>query len=302
MSPHILSMTEIEFNSKSHRVENLGFSPVVADVHETTATLPISKRDTPVAGAIWTGGWGFDYWVSGSGSAGTAPPMDKLLLACGLNESVSAGVSVTYLSTGDLDTDLTRVNLDMFIGDGLKVPVPNAVGNMSMAFRPGEPVKMRFDFEGTYTAPTEAAGAASLVTAAHPPAAKGLTATVGGDTLVLKEVDTSLNNVNNSPNYDAVAANGVANPDLTDTAPDYSFLAVLPAFATANYWTDFLAETKTDLSVVLGGTAGNIMTLTASGYPLGPPDLTDVNGILQARMNYRVGWGSGDTKWTAVFT
>jgi len=38
----------------------------------------------------------FSVELAGSGTAGTAPQYGKALLACGLSETVSAGVSVTY--------------------------------------------------------------------------------------------------------------------------------------------------------------------------------------------------------------
>jgi len=300
-APHITAMSEVEFDSVSHRVENLNIDPVKSDVHETTGQIPISKRDTPVTGAQWTEP-SFDYWLAGSGTAGTPPAFDAALLSCGLNYANDPGTSDTYLVTGDLVTDTTPVDITQSLGDAVSIACKGCVGNMSIALRPGEPAKASFTFAGKYTEPTEAALSASIATSAHPPACKGMVITVGTKTLKLKEVNINLNNENNSPNYSIYDTTGIEAPDLVNQMPEWDVLAVLPDFSTANYWADLTAETETAFSAVLGATAGNILTITGDGYLRAAPEITDVGGVVCVRLRYRMGWGADNTKLTSEFT
>lgn len=298
-APHIFNETEIEWDSKAHRVFNLTDDPLKKDSFPSTGHVPIKFREHVVAGGLWTE-IGFSVWAAGSGVVATAPPFGPLMIAAGLDENVDAGVSVTYDCDGALKLNTTAVDIDIAYGDLLKIECNDTVMNMIQTFRPGEPVETAFEGAGTYTVPTEAAITASIETKAHPVAAKGLTVTLANETLVMKECVLNLGNENNSPNYDIAATNGVQKPIVTDTDPTVEILALIPATGTADYFSDFISEAKLAFSLVLGSVAGNIMTVTADLY-LRDYTMTTVDGIAAIRLIGEHSWTSGETQLQWVF-
>lgn len=303
--PHVIAATTMEWGSKTHRVFDVSWDVVNADVYDTTVQMPMTKRNHPVPGALYTV-ISFKTLLAGSGAgAGAAktPPMGALLKACGLKETISTTVSTTYAWTGDLTTDTTPVDIDLYLGAAVKLPIGSAVGNVSFDFTAAQPCVMTFDMVGTYTAPTEAAGSADDETHGNPFPCKNMTLTVGTKTLVTKNLTINLNNENNAVNYDAAAANGIDDPDLVNQNPTFSVLAEMPAFSTANYWTDLAAETNTVLAAVLGVGASNINTFAMSGYLRAHPVISDVNGIAAIGLDYQMGTLSGtDTTFTLICT
>ena len=183
----------------------------------------------------------------------------------------------------------------------MKIPCTSCALDLVQTIRPGEPSEMAFTGAGTYTEPTEAALAATLETKAHPVAAKGLTVTLALETLVLKEIIVRLNNQTNSPNYDVCGTNGVAVPIVTDQDPTVELLAVLPAFATANYFSDFTLETMLAFSAAIGTVAGNICTITGDLYLINY-ELVNVDGVSCIRLTGEHSWAAADTKLTWAFT
>lgn len=298
---HIIKMTEVEWNSKAHRVFDLEMNPIRKDAHRMTGQVPIAKRDHVVAGALWTETT-FSINLSGSGTAGTPPEVDDILKACGLNYTNSPGTSDTYDITGDFTNDFTAVDINQSIGDGLKIPMTNMAMTATLRCRSGAPAIWTFAGAGNYTEPTEAALSNTLAASAHPQPCKNMTCTVAGDTLIMKEIDIMLNNENNSPNYDMAATQGVAAPNLTDQVPTTSILATHPTLATQNYYSTFTSETKMAINVVIGATAGNICTITGDIYLI-DYETVDVDGVLGIRLTGEWSWdGTNDTLLNWVFT
>lgn len=300
--PHVIAETELEWNSKSHRVMNFSVDGPQANVFDTRIQAPIKNRHHPVPGSMWTR-INFDTFAAGSAAAGTAPvTIGPLLIAAGADENLTPATSAIYDFDGALTTNTVGQTIDEYIGDAYKVPHGTCVGNLVATMDAGQPLVCSWSMDGTYTAPTEAAGAAALSGDADPFPCKGLTGTVGGETLVLRQFVMNLNNETNSPNLNIVGTNGVAVPTLVNQAPSLEILAVLPALATANYFTDFTTEFKTDVSIVVGSVAGNILTITASGYQNTIPEIVDIDGVAFVRLRYDVGWKSTDTVLTWAFT
>lgn len=285
-----IEYTTMEWNSAKHEAFDYMERTPQVDVHNNTDITPVSGRDKPRAGSLYSK-MGFSVEAAGSGAAGTAPNVGPLLIACGMPETVSASVSVVY------DVPLTKAStvgataqdIDKFLGNELKHECNSAVGNVMFTARAGEKAFWTFDMSGIYAAPTEASSLASLGTTARPPVAKGLTVTVGGATLVLKEVTINHNNTIASPRKDIAGTNGVQAPKITASLPTMQIKFERTALATFNPWTVMTSETSTALALVLGGTAGNILTITGDWYPLDFPDDSEEDKILVETMNFQMG-------------
>lgn len=86
--------------------------------------------------------------LSGSGEAGTVPAYAPLLKACGLSETVAAGVSVIYAPDTDAPVTITfYYNLD-----GIRHVMTGVRGNMTLDMTARSIPMMKFHFTGLYTA------------------------------------------------------------------------------------------------------------------------------------------------------
>jgi len=96
---------------------------------------------------------GFGFKLAGAGAAGTAPAWGPILRACGMSETISAGVDVTYapVSTG-FEAMTFWDNLDgvNYKGNGCR-------GNAQIEFAHNDLPGVKADLTGIYAAPADAA-------------------------------------------------------------------------------------------------------------------------------------------------
>lgn len=293
--------TILEFNSGKHEVKNFMDTTPQAETLNNTVLAPRAGLTKPKVGVLYSM-MNFTMEAAGSGTAGTAPSNGPLLIACGFDETESAGTSVTYdlYESEDILT-VTAQDIDKYLGDQLKHACNSARGNLEINMVAGEKVDYVFGFQGTYEAPSDASSAASFATTARPVVAKGLTVTVGAQTLVLKELSINLNNNIVSPRKGIAGTNGVQVPVITSQSPTMTITAELD-FDTFDPFSTFTSETKTALSAVLGGTAGNIATITGDWFPLGFPTENDDNEIVTFTQTFQMSNIATDTQLTIVYT
>ena len=93
----------------------------------------------------------FSVEAAGSGAAGDAPSYAHLLKACGLSETISAGVSATYSPT-PADASYGSVALAMRTAQTLQT-VLGARGALSFTAETSRKPKFEFDYRGIFGAP-----------------------------------------------------------------------------------------------------------------------------------------------------
>lgn len=95
----------------------------------------------------------FKVELKGSGTAGTAPAVGKLLKACKFGETIVAVTSATYapISTGDPSLTLALYK------DGIRKQLKGARGNVKYTAKSGEPGYLEFNFSGVYDGVTTVA-------------------------------------------------------------------------------------------------------------------------------------------------
>lgn len=301
-APWIIAETVISDGTKRIPVYNLDLGSLVEmDFNPTSGAVPINARQHPIVGARW-GGAKFVTDFAGSGTAGTAPNVDNWMKATGIKVTNNVSTSQVYLADGNLGTNFTGATVEAIIGGGLTTVSATSAADWTLTGTAGGILKAAWTMFGVYTAPTEATNADTLATTAVPIPLVALVATIGGDTLVLKEFVIALNNRVNSPNYDMCHASGAAAPRVVDQNPTISIKAEFPAYSTANYFTDCTSGTKTAISIVVGTTGGNICTITGDAYPNRKPILSDNDGLLGIDMSYDFGYAAADTKLTITLT
>ena len=99
----------------------------------------------------------FSAELAGSGTAGTAPAYGAALKACGLSETVSAGVSVTY---APVSASFSSVTIYYNI-DGVLHKVTGARGTFTLSGEVGGIPTIDFTFTGIYNTPTDTAAPSS---------------------------------------------------------------------------------------------------------------------------------------------
>lgn len=292
-APHVIELTKVGYNSKTHVVSNYSLSDVGIDVYDDTSQAPFNSQLNPIAGAKYIN-TSFTTELNPSGSAAGAKtsPHGVLLKGCWFKETVATTVSTTYTLTGAV-ADYTAVTIGKAIGAGYLQTCTTGLGSVTFRLSPQSPVMCDWSFGGTYATPTEATIADALDDGGAAPICIG-TCTVNADTLVLSSMTITVSNAIKHPRYDMAATYGVSAPVMTGQICTMSLNVELPAFATENYITDLLAATVIPISVAIGTGAGYVTTITAKGYLTGPPALTNAGGILGATLNLRMGWATGE--------
>jgi hypothetical protein len=194
----------------------------------------------------------------GSGAAGTAPAWGPLLRACGVAETIDAGVSVAYTPITD---SMESVTLYFWIGSTKQV-VKGVRGTATLRFTAQQIPYIEFDLVGLYGDPAEASPATPTLTGFKKPVivskANTPTFTVNSVSLVMRELILALGN-QVEPRL-LQGSESIIIPDRSETISarvEAVPVSTFDPFALAK------AQTSVALSLVHGTAAGYIATLAA---------------------------------------
>ena len=270
--------------SNAIQVTNLEVTPIESDNvqaaayqgfigNSTRATLVANKRVSVT----------FDVELAGSGTAGTAPAFGPLLKSCGFNEVLVADTSATYQLES---TGFDSATIYCFY-DGTRHKITGARGSVSFNFTAGQFAVASFNFIGIYNAPDGTALSGDF-TVANQAAALEVndtnmtTATFFGETSQrIESFDLALNN---ELLYKETASNKEVL--ITNRAPGGTAVIEAPAIGTTDYFADAVGVATASTSLVLGATAGNIVTLTAAQTDITGVSYGDTNGVISLSMPY----------------
>lgn len=245
----------------------------------------------------------FDFKVplAGGGAAGTAPGYGPALKACGLSETVNAGVSVVYAPVtptvgSDISTDI------YFYVDGRIHKIIGALGDCSLMLPAGKKPYVQFHFVGLYVAVADAAIITPTLTTFQKEIAVNnantTPATLFTFAAKFRSVEIALGNkldYRNLPNSEAVR--------FVDRESMARVTLESELIAGKDWWTAITAETLGALTVTQGTVAGNKVQITASNGQLLEPSLGDQNGIAEETM--QVGLKptvAGNDEWSITVT
>jgi len=211
-------------------------------------------------------GISFECEVKGSGSLGVAPEVGVLLRACGLIETINAGVSVVYTPRS---TGVESCTLHYFeAGDGSTSSVRHILvgsrGNVEFMYEAGDILLGRFNFVGKRTAnPTDQVATAPTYDTTVPVAIKGMASTIGGVTTVVAGYTLNLNNeIVIPPNLNDVEGFGEVTIGARD--PTLELRRHNELVATIAPWADMTAGTVRAFASGNLGPAANRVTLAAA--------------------------------------
>ena len=238
---------------------NLNFSFVDARMHDRSGIVKNTKGTLAQIHGGMLGQLTFDVDLKGSGTAGTAPEYNDLLVCSGMSETIVPSTSVTYAPATSNQQYLTVY----FMQDGVRRILEDAVTTWTLSLEAGNPGILSFTVVGHLGTASDTAFAAGTYQSSDPESVKGNAFTVGGYSAdITKFTIDRGNNIVKPASMSASDGFGqirIQSWDITGTIdPLATTLAV-------NDWVgDWEAGTVMAMSTgIIGSTAGNRITLTA---------------------------------------
>ena len=243
-------------------VEDVKFEPDI----DQTERQPVSSSLSPypsIAG-MRKARITFKVELKGSGTAGTAPAIGKLIKACGFSETTVAVTSVTY---NPLSVGIDSLTIDVYSvpasGNQIRERLVGARGTFKIAAKSGQQVYLEFTFQGAYVATADAAGLTpSGLETTLPPAFLSTSFTMHTYAHKVSSFNIDLGN-SLAPRQDITLASGLLSYLITNRKPTFSFDPEKELVATHDYYGKMLSNNEGALSVAIGSTGGNICTITA---------------------------------------
>lgn len=244
----------------------------------------------------------FKVEAKGSGTAGTAPALGKLLRACGLDETVVALTSVTYKPTSAL-ANIPTLSMAIY-KDGLRKAIKGARGNVKYSAKAGEPGMFEFEFTGVYDGVTDVAIITpSGVETTVPVSLLSATFSIASFSAFVSQITFDMGNAL-APRGDINQASGYISTLLTKRNPKGSFDPEDELVATHDFYGRWLAGTTGSLTWKHQGSAGNIATFTVPACQYMKLSEADRNGIAVLNSDFLMARNStgGDDELSIAFT
>ncbi len=233
----------------------------------------------------------FDVEFAGSGTAGTPPKYNALLRACGLSETIDAGVSVEY---EPVSTGFEAVSLYYNV-DGVRHILLGARGNVTLTTTPNQIPRWRFTFSGLLGTITDAALPVTDDTAFQTPlpvSKTNTTLSLHGLASVGESLSVDLGNSVEPRFLIGHESIQITNRNSTGSAViEASLLAVKDWFQLAQ------ARTRGALELVHGTVAGHIIKVESAAVEVGRPTQGETQGIVNYTIPLSfVATGTGDNE------
>lgn len=241
-------------------VENLQANPTesIRIIERNIIISSLAPQRPQYAGSLF--GFSFDVELKGSGTAGTAPRIGRLLQACGMGETIVASTSVTYEPSSSVST---HASLTIFYKEGVNLrKVTGARGNASVNIDAGGRLMVSFTFIGHIASEAQAAAPSETAETTLPPVFIGATFQSGGFAVAIGKLAIDLGNTMSiAPDPNAADGYGVIRIGARKLAG--SFDPEAQGITTKDFIGELRAATAFALQTgVLGGTAGNQVALS----------------------------------------
>lgn len=245
----------------------------------------------------------FKAELKGSGTAGTAPAIGKLLKACGFGETTVAVTSVTYAPISVAISTLTMALYSLpESGNTIRAQMFGARGTVKFSAKAGEPVMLEFDFMGVYSGVTDqsALTASGIETTLPMP----FTATAFSVQTLAAKISSLAFDMGNvvTPRHSVITTPGIFSYAITGRKPSLSFDSEKELVATHDFYGKLLAGTEGSLSVALTGSAGNICTITAPKVQYLKIAEAERDGLGVYQVDCQLNRSSGNDEISIAFT
>lgn len=244
----------------------------------------------------------FEVEIAGGGApAGTPPKYGPLLRACGMSETINAGVSVVYAPVSAGFEALSIYHNQ----DGVLHRLLGARGSVALAFTSKQIPVYRFRFMGLWVQVTDTAAPtpdyAAFVTPSTVNNVNTPTFSIHGvaDSVAPMQ-ECTLDLANNVVFRSLVGSELVL---ITDRQPAGSLMIEATTVAQKDWWTAIKNAVTGALQIVHGTAAGNIVTVAAPNAQLTEPRYVDSDGVTMLQANLALIPGSaGNDELTITCT
>jgi len=247
----------------------------------------VGQRSVPVKATVE---------AAGSGTLGIAPRYGPLLKAAGLSETVSADTSVTY---APVNSGFSSYTMDFYADNGSRQAITGIRGGAELSMAVGEIPTFAFDQMGIFAAPGALSRPTETYSAQASPVAVNADNTTSVSVHGFSACMTSFSlNLGVEMTFEQKAG-CTKQVRITDRKPTGSITIELPGIATKDFIAIASAQTAGALSWVHGGTAGNILTFSASSVAFDSPTFEDGDSVTHVTLPFRL---LGNTTWTLAYT
>lgn len=254
-------------------------------VYPNFGSLPVALTDKQVLVK-------FSVELAGSGAAGTAPAYACLLKACGLAETINAGVSAVYQVTSNTPASVTIYANE----DGTLHKLTGARGTATFGFSANALPVINFSFVGQWNAPGAVAlpvpAYGSFLNALEVNRANTPTFALGGGANVLEKLSLDLGwtvSHRDRPNAEIV--------QLTNRMCKGSVSFEASPLGTKDFFNVAYTQTLFPLQLVHGTAAGNIIEIDAPAVQMLQPSYADANGIRLLNASLLLTRNNGDDEF-----
>ena len=251
-----------------------------------------------LAGSVY-GKLEIEVELAGSGTAGTAPAFGSLLRACGMSETIAAGVSVIYAPVSGAFESVTNY----FNQDGVLHKMSGSRGSVALTYSAQSIPSLKFSFQGLYSPVVDAAAPTGVVfTAWQMPLVvnnantTGLTLQ-GFSGLVLSDLSIDLAN---TVTFRSLVG-GAEQVMITDRKPAGSITFEATTVAQKDWWTAARNAATGPLSITHGTVAGNKVKVDAPKTQITQPNYSDKDGIAMIQASLVLVPNAGNDELTLTF-
>ena len=240
----------------------------------------------------------FSVELKGSGTAGTAARWAPLLRACDRLETLNAGTNAVYSMALTIETCTIWVNID-----GIMHKLAGCAGDCEIDLTSGEVPILKFTMSGIYVLATDIVVEAMTYDSTVPVIVKGTTTTFGSYAAIIEKLNLKFGN-SIVERTSLAATEGILAFMVGNRRPSgvMTCEAVLRATSNADFWSYFDAGTTKALSMVLGATAGNIVTISAPVCVLSAPKYGDRDGLRLFDIEFQMARSSGNDEMEITLT
>ena len=242
----------------------------------------------------------FDVEIKGSGTAGTAPDLGVILECCGFTETVVASTSVTYDPESDPAT--MKSGTLWYYQDGLIHKLTGCRGNISCNLETGNVGMFSVSLTGHSVAPIDGAIVTPTVDATDPEAIVGASFSIDSYAGTINSLAFDMSNTVAMP-PDMSASDGFGEIFVAQRDPNGTFDPEMELVATEDFDGNFRSGAAMALTTgAIGGTAGNIYTITMPAVSYRDIAVGDRDGIRTYELSYGAAESSGDDQVSIAFT
>lgn len=280
------------------QVKSINVTPMETNLVSRDLIRQYMGNSESLAGSVY-GKLEIEVELAGSGTAGTAPGYGGLLRACGMSETTSAGVSVTYAPVSGGFESVTNY----FNQDGVLHKMTGSRGSWSLAFSAQGIPTLKFAFQGLYSPVTDTPAPTGVVYSAFalPLVVNNVNTTglslQGFAGLVMSDLSID---IANAVTFRSLVG-GSEQVMITDRKPAGSITFEATTVAAKDWWTAARNAATGPLSVTHGSVAGNKVKVDAPKAQITQPNYSDKDGIAMIQASLVLVPNAGNDELTLTF-